>query len=277
MNVGAPTKEDLSLVSARMDLIKHKILVLSGKGGVGKSTVSVQLALILSQIVNAKVGVLDIDLCGPSIPQLLGLKKKDVMQSTDGYVPVHVESNKNLCAMSIGFLLPNDTDPVIWRGPKKTAVIKQFLHQVVWGELDYLIVDTPPGTSDEHISIVQYLNQCNIDGAVIVTTPQAVSLVDVRREIDFCKKTGINILGLVENMSGYKCPCCDEVTNIFATGGGKALAEEMKIPFIGSIPIDTAISTSGEQGASFVEKNPSSSTLDPLKIFALSLTKTPNN
>ena len=170
-----------------MSMVKHKILVLSGKGGVGKSTFSAQLAFALAQQ-GKQVGLLDVDICGPSIPRMLGLMGHEVHQSASGWSPVYVEDN--LGVMSIGFMLPTQDDAVIWRGPRKNGLIKQFLTDVVWNELDYLIVDTPPGTSDEHISIVQYLKDAKIDGAVVVTTPQEISMADVRKELNFCKKTG---------------------------------------------------------------------------------------
>ncbi|KAI8076681.1 cytosolic Fe-S cluster assembly factor CFD1 [Gilbertella persicaria] len=187
--------------------IKNIVLVLSGKGGVGKSSVTTQLALALVHQ-GKKVGVLDIDLTGPSIPRMLGLDGKQVHQASQGWVPVYADENKQLSCMSIGFLLSNKNDSVVWRGPKKNAMIKQFLQDVYWGELDYLLIDTPPGTSDEHIGIVEYLRDFNPDGAVIVTTPQGVAIADVRKELSFCKKVKLPILGVVENMSGFVCPHC---------------------------------------------------------------------
>jgi Mrp family chromosome partitioning ATPase len=177
-------------VKDRMSSVKHKILVLSGKGGVGKSTFSAQLAFALAQQ-GKQVGLLDVDICGPSIPRMLGLVGHEVHQSAAGWSPVYVDDN--LGVMSIGFMLPGSDDAVIWRGPRKNGLIKQFLTEVVWGDLDYLIIDTPPGTSDEHISIVQYLKAAEIDGAIIITTPQEVSMADVRKELNFCKKTGLFI------------------------------------------------------------------------------------
>lgn len=193
----------LAMVQDRMSLVKHKILILSGKGGVGKSTFSAQLAFALAQQ-GKQVGLLDVDICGPSIPRMLGLVGHEVHQSASGWSPVYVEDN--LGVMSIGFMLPSRDDAIIWRGPRKNGLIKQFLTDVNWNELDYLIVDTPPGTSDEHISIVQYLKTSHIDGAIVVTTPQEVSMADVRKELNFCRKTGIPVLGVVENMADIKIP-----------------------------------------------------------------------
>lgn len=165
------------------------------------------------------VGLLDIDICGPSVPRMLGLEGHDVHKSNTGWSPVYLEDN--FAVMSIGFLLPNKDDPVIWRGPRKDGLIKQFLTDVMWESLDYLIIDTPPGTSDEHISIVNYLAKTNLLGAIIVTTPQEVALADVRKEINFCKKTNLKVIGVVENMSGFVCPHCDCKSEIFppVTGG----------------------------------------------------------
>jgi len=263
---------DESIFSQRMNDIKHKILVLSGKGGVGKSTVASQLALMLVKA-GKQVGLLDVDLCGPSIPRLVGLEGKDVKKASGGWVPVYVDSSKKLACMSVGFLLPDRDAPVIWRGPKKNAMIKQFLEDVVWGELDYLIIDTPPGTSDEHISTIENLKNFNPDGAVIVTTPQEVSISDVRKEITFCRRIKLPILGIVENMSGYVCPHCAECTNIFSSEGGRLLAEEQNIPFLGKIPIDPQLTSSCENGVSFVEKFPDSPSLKAVQQLVETLIK----
>eukprot|EP00879_Flechtneria_rotunda_P018951 GHRR01019894.1.p1 GENE.GHRR01019894.1~~GHRR01019894.1.p1 ORF type:complete len:282 (+),score=87.14 GHRR01019894.1:72-848(+) len=197
---------DLAAIAERMSSVKNKLLVLSGKGGVGKSTFAAQLAFALASQ-GKEVGLLDIDICGPSAPKLTGLEGEEVHQSGSGWSPVYVEDN--LAVMSIGFMLPNPDDAVIWRGPRKNALIKQFLKDVVWGELDYLVVDAPPGTSDEHISIAQFLRAAaapdaaaaassrniagGVDAAIIVTTPQEVSIIDVRKEISFCRKVGLQV------------------------------------------------------------------------------------
>ena len=188
----------IAVINERLKHVKHTILVLSGKGGVGKSSTAAQLAWTLASQ-GKEVGILDIDLCGPSIPCMMGLVGEQVHNSGSGWSPVYAEDN--LAVMSIGFMLPDADAPVIWRGPRKNGLIKQFLTDVDWGELDYLIIDTPPGTSDEHISMAQYLKGADIDGAVVVTTPQEVAMSDVRKELKFCSKTRIPVIGLVENMA----------------------------------------------------------------------------
>ena len=200
---------DIEAISQRLSAVKNIILVLSGKGGVGKSTVAAQLAFALAARGGAQgdIGLLDIDICGPSVPKMLGLEGEEIHQSNTGWSPVYVA--ENLGVMSIGFLLPNPDDAVIWRGPRKNGLIKQFLKDVDWGPLEYLVIDAPPGTSDEHISIAQFLkpllDQHRV-GAVVVTTPQQVAIIDVRKEINFCKKTGIPVVGVVENMAGLRQP-----------------------------------------------------------------------
>ncbi|XP_043280853.1 cytosolic Fe-S cluster assembly factor NUBP2 homolog [Venturia canescens] len=255
-----------------LDGVKHILLVLSGKGGVGKSTVSTQLALAL-KVSGFKVGILDVDLCGPSVPYLLNLEDKDVHQSSDGWVPVYTDTEQRLAVMSIGFLLKNRNDGVVWRGPKKTSMIKQFLNDVVWEDLDYLIIDTPPGTSDEHITVMENLRDTRCDGAVIVTTPQAVAVDDVLREVTFCRKTGIPIIGIVENMSGFVCPTCTECTNIFSSGGGIALSEMVKVPFLAKLPIDPAMGRLADRGQSVLETLPDSQIAQVFRKLVEELTK----
>lgn len=231
--------------------IPHIIVVLSGKGGVGKSTVAVQLARGLVAE-GRRVGILDVDLCGPSIPHMLGLKGHDVHQCSEGWVPVYTDESKSLAVMSIAFLLKNDGDAVVWRGPKKHAMIKQFCSDVVWQDVEYLVIDTPPGTSDEHISTVECLQSLYPDGAVLVTTPQNIATADVRRELSFCRKTKLPVLGIIENMSGFVCPHCTECTQVFSSGGGEALAQHGNVPFLGKIPIDPALAAAAECGENFM-------------------------
>lgn len=259
----------MEVVEERSNLadVHHIVLVLSGKGGVGKSTISTELALALRHA-GKKVGILDVDLCGPSIPRMLNAQNKDVHQCDAGWVPVFVDQEKTISLMSIGFLLENSDDAVVWRGPKKNALIKQFVCDVAWGELDFLIVDTPPGTSDEHISVVENLRQYNPDGAILVTTPQAVSVGDVRRELTFCKKTGLHILGIIENMSGFICPHCTECANIFSKGGGEELAKQAGVPFLGSVPLDPRLAQSLEEGKDFLSTFPQSAAFEAIQHIA---------
>lgn len=249
---------DIPVISARLENVKHKILVLSGKGGVGKSTFTSLLAHAFATNPDSNVGIMDTDICGPSIPKMMGVEGETVHVSGAGWSPIWVMDN--LAVMSIQFLLPNRDDAVIWRGPKKNGLIKQFLKDVEWGDLDFLLVDTPPGTSDEHLSVNSFLKESGIDGAVMVTTPQEVSLLDVRKEIDFCRKAGIRVLGLAENMSGFVCPKCQGESDIFAasTGGGRALAKEMGIPFLGSVPLDPRIGMACDYGESYFDSFPDS-------------------
>jgi len=248
----------LPFIRERMAQVKRKVLVLSGKGGVGKSTFTAQLGWALSSASDEGVGIMDVDICGPSIPLILGIASEQVHSSAAGWSPVYVSDN--LSCMSVGLLLPSQRDAVMWRGPKKNGLISQFLKDVDWGPLDWMVVDTPPGTSDEHLSIVQYLKESGIDGAILITTPQEISLQDVRREISFCRKVGIRILGLVENMAGFVCPSCKNTTQIFkpSTGGGATLAKEMGIELLGSIPLDPRIGKSTDYGMSFVDEYPDS-------------------
>ena len=234
-------------LASRMGQIKHKIMVLSGKGGVGKSTVATNIAVSLA-LEGKKVGILDTDFHGPSIPTLLNLEK--ARPSSDGTSILPVDFVQGIKVMSIGFLLPNQDDAVIWRGPMKMNVIKQLLTEVKWGELDYLIIDFPPGTGDEPLSVAQLIP--GADGAVVVTTPQDLSLNDVRKCINFCRQVNVPVLGVLENMSGLVCPNCKTVINIFKTGGGEKMAGEMGVPFLGKIPIEPQIVEASDSGKPFV-------------------------
>ncbi|KAI1481906.1 hypothetical protein K445DRAFT_76894 [Daldinia sp. EC12] len=256
---------DIPLISERLSGVKHKILVLSGKGGVGKSTFTSLLAHAFATNEDKTIGIMDTDICGPSIPKMMGVESETIHISNTGWSPVWVADN--LGVMSIQFMLPNRDDAVIWRGPKKNGLIKQFLKEVEWGNMDFLLVDTPPGTSDEHLSVNSFLKESGIDGAVMVTTPQEVALLDVRKEIDFCRKAGIRVLGLVENMSGFVCPKCTHESQIFkaTTGGGAALAKEMGIPFLGEVPLDPRIGMACDYGESFFDHYPDSPACKALK------------
>jgi len=237
---------DRELLQRRMFSIKNKIIVMSGKGGVGKSTVAVNLALSLS-LAGKKVGLLDVDIHGPSIPKLLNLEDRRPEVRDGAIIPTGFE---NLKVMSIGFLLDGKDNAVIWRGPMKMGAIEQLLRDVEWGELDYLVVDCPPGTGDEPLSVVQLIK--DVTGAIIVTTPQELALLDVRKSVNFCRQLNVPILGVVENMSGFACPKCGEVTEIFKSGGGEQLAANMNVPFLGKIPIDPSMVDAGDSGKPFV-------------------------
>ncbi|KAH8739512.1 hypothetical protein FG386_001944 [Cryptosporidium ryanae] len=220
--------------------VKNIILILSGKGGVGKSTVSAQLSWYLSSQ-NLSVGLLDIDICGPSAPKMMGVQDCDVHTSATGWSPVYV--SETLSVMSTAFLLSESDDAIIWRGPKKNGLIKQFLTDVVWGDLDYLIIDTPPGTSDEHLSIVSYLKGQNVNGAVIVTTPQEIALQDVRKEISFCKKVDLNIIGVVENMGKI-------FKNIELEASVQEMCKKMGVKYLVKIPWDEQLLYACDKGTS---------------------------
>ena len=283
----APTVDPA--IAASQARIAHRIFVLSGKGGVGKSTFSAQLAFGLARQ-GFRVGLLDVDICGPSIPLMMGLRGSEVHQSATGWSPVYVDvdaENPNdeceLGVMSIGFLMPDPDAAVIWRGPRKTSLMTQFFGNVDWGELDYLVTDFPPGTSDEHITMMQLLKPILVpgDGAVVVTTPQEVAMTDVRKELNFCRQTGLDVLGVVENMapmsvplSGLRFTCndedcteatlaklrklCPEVLDHVAAsvdvfprhgGGPEAMAKQFNVPFLGRVPLDRALQRACDEGS----------------------------
>ncbi|MGA2524704.1 MAG: Mrp/NBP35 family ATP-binding protein [Candidatus Bathyarchaeia archaeon] len=238
--------EQQQKLKSRMGKIKHKVAVISGKGGVGKSTVTVNLAAAFAQK-GYKVGVLDADIHGPSVPRLLGLEGQRVKTGLPGAFPV--DGPFGLKVMSIDFFLPEEA-PTIWRGPLKMRAIRQFLSDIVWGELDFLFIDLPPGTGDEPLSIAQLLP--DLDGVVIVTMPSQLSSSVVRKAITFAERLNMHIIGVVENMSGFVCPHCKEKIEIFQSGGGKKMAEEAGVPFLGSIPIDPEIGVDSDKGHPFV-------------------------
>jgi ATP-binding protein involved in chromosome partitioning len=233
-------------LQAKLCRIQKKILVLSGKGGVGKSTVAVNLATAFV-LAGRKVGLLDVDIHGPSIPTMLGLEAVPVQEVGGELLPVEMGGLK---VLSLGFFLQNPDDAVIWRGPMKMKAIQQFLKDVAWGDLDVLVVDSPPGTGDEPLSVCQLLGK--VDGAVVVTTPQKVAAVDVRKSISFCRQVGVPVLGVVENMSGFVCPRCGEVTPVFRSGGGRRIADDMGVPFLGSIPMDPQIAEACDEGRAYI-------------------------
>ena len=231
----------------RLGAIRHTVVVLSGKGGVGKSTVAANLAVALS-MKGWKVGLLDSDFHGPSIPKILRLESAKVFSDGAGIQPATCEGG--LKVMSIAFLLQGRDDAVIWRGPLKMGVLRQFLADVDWGELDYLVVDLPPGTGDEPLSVCQVIP--NATGGIVVTTPQELALADVRKCINFCRQLKLPVIGVMENMSGFVCPNCGQKTDIFGSGGGEVMAGQMGVPFLGRIPLEPALMQACEQGKPFV-------------------------
>ena len=242
--------QDRQKMAMRMCKIEHKIIVLSGKGGVGKSTVAANLAVSLAMN-GARVGIVDVDIHGPSIPKLLNLEGYQPEGRKEGLLPVqYAFDHRTIKVMSIGFFLREENSAVIWRGPMKMSAIRQFLGEVEWGELDYLIIDSPPGTGDEPLSICQLID--GLDGAVVVTTPQELAIIDVKKSITFCNQMKLPVLGVVENMSGMICPKCGEEIGDYATGAGQQMAVEMKVPFLGRIPIDPWVMKSGDNGEPFV-------------------------
>lgn len=250
-------------ISENLSGVKNKILVLSGKGGVGKSTLTAQLARVLSRDEDLDVGLLDVDLCGPSIPRMMGVNDKTMHSSQLGLSPVYTgnsddaDSASNISVVSIGFLLDDPKNAVIWRGNRKTGMLKQFLRDVQWDRCDYMLIDTPPGTSDEHLSLVQLCKP--ISGAILVTTPQEISWQDVRKEIDFCRKVKLPILGIVINMSEFICPSCKQSSEIFPDDGSiDSWASEQGIPILARIPLDPRIGKSCDSGLAFFKEFPDS-------------------
>ncbi|MDP8233809.1 MAG: Mrp/NBP35 family ATP-binding protein [Candidatus Saelkia tenebricola] len=227
--------------------IKHKLIVLSGKGGVGKTTIAVNLAYGLA-LKNYKVGILDVDIHGPNIAKMLGIEEKKLAGSELGMEPVEVLPN--LKAVSLALLLENKDQPIIWRGPLKMITIKQFLSDVNWGSLDYLIIDAPPGTGDEPLSVCQLIP--GIDGAIIITTPQDVAVLDSRKSVLFTKALKVPAVGIIENMSGFLCPHCKKEIDLFGTGGGEKAAIDLGVPFLGRIPIEPEIVKFGDSGKPFI-------------------------
>lgn len=245
-------KEEDIKVERTLAKIKNRLLVFSGKGGVGKSTVAANLALALARK-GLQVGLLDVDIHGPNLAKMLGVEDKQMDFSASGIKAVEVNANLKLVSMS--FLLQDPGIPVIWRGPMKMKAIQQFLGDVDWGNLDWLIIDSPPGTGDEPLSVAQLIPAT---GAVVVTTPQDVSVMDSRKAVVFALKLNLKVIGIIENMSGMVCPHCGEGIDLFKEGGGYKAALELGVPFLGKIPIDPKIVTSGDEGKPFVASQPES-------------------
>jgi ATP-binding protein involved in chromosome partitioning len=247
--------EGVQRVNLQMAKIKHKIAVISGKGGVGKSTVTVNLAMAFATHghVNS-VGILDADITGPCIPKILGTKGQKLQGGPPGIFPA--TGPLGIKVVSMDFLLPSDESPVIWRGPLKMKAIQQFLSDIVWGELDFLFIDLPPGTGDEPLSVMQLLP--DMDGVVIVTIPSEVSQIVVKKAVTFSRQLNIPVIGIVENMSGFVCPKCGERIDIFKAGGGEKISEDLAVPYLGRIPIDPEICSDSDKGLPFIIEHPNS-------------------
>ena len=235
-------------INASLEKIKNKILVMSGKGGVGKTSVSVNLAIALAKK-GFKIGLMDVDIHGPDIPRMLGLEGTLGLSENHKLKPKRY--SENLSAVSIESLMQSKDDAIIWRGPMKYSAIKQFIGDVEWGGLDFLIIDSPPGTGDEPLTVAQTISDAQ---TIIVTTPQEVSLADVRKSINFCKTVKMEIYGLIENMSGFSCPHCDKFIDLFGSGGGERTAHATGVKFLGRIPFDPMMVSCGDSGTSFQEQ-----------------------
>ena len=236
-------------VNASLGKIKNKILVMSGKGGVGKTSTSVNLSIALADK-GYRVGIIDVDLHGPDIPRMLGLEGTPQVNENNKLDPISY--SENLKAISIESFTPNKDDAIIWRGPLKFSAIKQFIGDIDWGNLDFLIIDAPPGTGDEPLTVAQTISDAK---AIIVTTPQEVALADVRKSINFCKTVKMEIFGLIENMSGFSCPHCGEMIELFGTGGGEKTANQMGVRFLGRIPFDPQMVACGDSGVCYQESH----------------------
>jgi ATP-binding protein involved in chromosome partitioning len=248
--------EEQQRLKQNLSKIRHKIAVMSGKGGVGKSTVTVNLAVAFAMQGHAnRVGILDADIHGPSVPKMLGLREQRLQALPAGII-FPVVGPLGIKVVSMDFLLPSDDSPVIWRGPLKMRAIQQLLADVLWGGLDFLFVDLPPGTGDEPLSIMQLIP--DMDGVVIVTIPSEVSQIVVKKAVAFARRLNTPVIGIVENMSGFVCPKCGAEVNIFKRGGGRKIAEELDVPFLGGIPIDPEICVDSDDGKPFIVKHPKS-------------------
>lgn len=254
--------KQMELIKEKMANIKHKIAIISGKGGVGKSLVTVNLAAALAANgLKGKVGVLDADLTGPCVPKMLGLKGHKMELGPGGILPA--KGPEDISVVSMDFLLPNDEAPVIWRGPMKMSAIRQFLGEVVWGDLEYLLIDLPPGTGDESLSVLQLLPE--LAGVIIVTIPSEVSQAVVKKAVTFANQMNIPIFGIVENMSGMVCPHCGEHIEVFSKGGGAKVSGEMDVELLGSIPMDPRVALNSDSGVPFIYASPESPAAEAFK------------
>jgi ATP-binding protein involved in chromosome partitioning len=260
------------LLAERLSQIRHRIAVMSGKGGVGKTTVAVNLAVALASE-GKSVGILDGDIHGPNVPKMLGLNGCGPMMGESGLIPI--EGPQGVKVMSLAFMLPNEDTPVVWRGPVKHSLFKQFLAEVDWGTLDFLIVDLPPGTGDEPLSVAQLLGKPL--WSVIVTTPQDVALLDSRKSVVFSQTVDINVLGIVENMSGLTCPHCGEQIDLFKTGGGERSSRDLNVPFLGAVPIDPNVVTGGDSGSPIVNAHVDSRAAEAFRSLARKVHQTLTN
>jgi len=252
INVITAKPEDVKLIR-KLSKIKHTIVVMSGKGGVGKSTITVNLAVGLAMR-GFEVGILDADIHGPNVPKMLKIEDEQLSADDDGIYPAFVPPH--LKVMSMGFLSPNRDQPIIWRGPMKMGAIRKFIEDVYWGDLDYLVVDLPPGTGDEPLTIAQLIPKA--DGSIIVTTPQDVALLDSRKTVVFSEGLHLPVVGIVENMAGLICPHCGKEIDLFKVGGGEKAAKDLKVPFLGRVPIDPDVVNTGDEGVPIVASNPDS-------------------
>ncbi len=254
-------KKEQELITKRLSVIEHRIAVMSGKGGVGKTTVAVNLAITLAKE-ELNVGLMDVDIHGPNVPKMLGIESRRLGGSEEGGINP-IEFFPNFKVVSMAFLLQDRDTPVVWRGPLKHSLIQQFVKDVNWGSLDYLIIDLPPGTGDEPLSVAQVISK--MDGSIIVTTPQDVALLDSRKSVTFSRQLQVPVIGIIENMSGLICPHCGKEINLFKVGGGRKAALELGVPFLGSIPIDPEIVQDSDRGAPFVVSHPDSKAAQAFK------------
>jgi ATP-binding protein involved in chromosome partitioning len=249
------TLDEQTVLRTRMKKIKHKIAVISGKGGVGKTVTAVNLAIAFAlQGHENRVGLLDADLHGPCVPKMLGMEDKKLRVGPIGAFPAACPLGVKVVSMA--FVLEGKEVPVVWRGPLKMRAIQQFLSEVAWGELDFLLIDLPPGTGDEPLSVMKLLPE--MDGVVIVTIPSEVSQTVVGKSITFSRQLNVPVIGIIENMSGFVCPDCGKVTHIFKAGGGKKVAQEFSVPFLGSIPLDPRVCEASDLGHPFIMEYPDS-------------------